>query len=236
MANESAIRAGKAYIELFADDSKLVRGMQAAEAKLKAFGNNVASIGKKMMLGGMGIVGSLFGASKVYADVGSRIKDMSDRTGLGAVAVQELAYAAEQSGADMATLETGVRKMQRAIVEAGQGAAGPTDALATLGLTAAELAGKSPDQQLALIGAADGHRRPGRKGGRGDGALRQVRHLAAADAGRYGRIAGRVPQEGPGHVGRRRGRGRGLRRYARARSARAFSRSWRPLAGPWHRC
>ena len=44
---------------------------------------------------------------------------------MGAVAVQELAYAAEQSGADMATLETGVRKMQRAIVEAGQGRQGP---------------------------------------------------------------------------------------------------------------
>jgi hypothetical protein len=69
------------------------------------------------------------------------------------VAVQELAYAAEQSGADMATLETGVRKMQRAIVEAGQGAEAPAAALAKLGLSAAQLAGQSPDKQLAMIGA-----------------------------------------------------------------------------------
>jgi len=152
MANESSIRAGKAFVELFADDSKLVKGLNAAAGKLKAFGNNVASIGKKMMLGGVGLVGSLFGASKVYADVGSKIKDMSDRTGMGAVAIQELAYAAEQSGTDMGALEVGVKKMQRAIVEAGQGVKGPVDALAAIGLSAQQLAGLAPDKQLALIG------------------------------------------------------------------------------------
>ena len=32
-----AIRAGRAFVELFADDSKLVRGLRRASAKLKAF-------------------------------------------------------------------------------------------------------------------------------------------------------------------------------------------------------
>jgi alanyl-tRNA synthetase len=37
MANASGIRAGRAFVELFADDSKLVRGLHLAEKKLKAF-------------------------------------------------------------------------------------------------------------------------------------------------------------------------------------------------------
>ncbi len=38
-----AIRAGRAFVELFADDSKLVRGLRAAERKIKAFGASAAT-------------------------------------------------------------------------------------------------------------------------------------------------------------------------------------------------
>lgn len=37
MADAKGIRAGRAFVELFADGSKLVRGLRAAERKLKAF-------------------------------------------------------------------------------------------------------------------------------------------------------------------------------------------------------
>ncbi|MEY3458647.1 MAG: hypothetical protein RL215_1804, partial [Planctomycetota bacterium] len=40
-ANAQAIRAGRAFVELFADDTKLVRGLRAAERKLQAFGAGV---------------------------------------------------------------------------------------------------------------------------------------------------------------------------------------------------
>jgi hypothetical protein len=48
MANTGAIRAGRAFVELFADDSKLVRGLRRAEKKLKAFGDSVRGFGLKM--------------------------------------------------------------------------------------------------------------------------------------------------------------------------------------------
>ena len=38
MASTQGIRAGRAFVELFADDSKLVRGLRRAEKRLKAFG------------------------------------------------------------------------------------------------------------------------------------------------------------------------------------------------------
>ena len=42
------IKAGRAFVELFADDSKLVRGLRAAEKKIRAFGDGIRNIGLKM--------------------------------------------------------------------------------------------------------------------------------------------------------------------------------------------
>ena len=46
--NAGSIRAGRAFVELFADDRKLVRGLRRASAKLKAFGAGVSNLGLKM--------------------------------------------------------------------------------------------------------------------------------------------------------------------------------------------
>jgi hypothetical protein len=45
MASETGIRAGKAYVELFADNSKLVAGMKRSENQVRAFGNAAMSVG-----------------------------------------------------------------------------------------------------------------------------------------------------------------------------------------------
>jgi hypothetical protein len=42
------IRAGRAFVELLVDDSKLVRGLRGAEKKLKAFGNSIRNFGLKV--------------------------------------------------------------------------------------------------------------------------------------------------------------------------------------------
>ena len=47
MATAQGIRAGRAFVELFADDSKLVRGLRQAEKKLKAFGDSIRNLGLK---------------------------------------------------------------------------------------------------------------------------------------------------------------------------------------------
>ena len=48
MATNQAIRAGRAFVELFTDDSKLVRGLRAAAKKLKAFGASIRNLGLEM--------------------------------------------------------------------------------------------------------------------------------------------------------------------------------------------
>lgn len=151
MASPSGIQAGQAFVELFADDSRLVRGLKAASKRLVDWGKNITAAGQRMLLGGMTLLGPMTGFSKVFADMGSRLADMSARTGVSVEALSELGYAAEMSGADLETLEGGLRKMQKTIAEAASGSQAAQDALVRLGLSIADLERLSPDEQFMRI-------------------------------------------------------------------------------------
>jgi len=151
MASAQGIRAGRAFVELFADDTKLVRGLRAAERKLKAFGAGVQSFGRKVFGLGAAIVAPLAATTKVFSEMGDKLAKMSGRTGASVEALSELGYAADQSGTDITSLENGLRKMQRTIVEAADGTEAAQEALGRLGLSAAQLGSLAPDEQFALI-------------------------------------------------------------------------------------
>jgi len=155
------IRAGAAYVELFADDSKLIRGLNRARVQLRSFGRAVTEIGAGLKtagtwLAGIGaaIVAPLVGAAKLYGDVGKELVGMSRRTGMSVEALSELSYAAGQSGSNLETLETGVRRMQRVIGEVAGGSKAAADALADLGLSAAGLLGMKPEEQFSAVADA----------------------------------------------------------------------------------
>jgi TP901 family phage tail tape measure protein len=151
MASAQGIRAGQAFVELFADDTKLVRGLKATEQKLKAFGAGVQSFGRKIFGLGAAVVASLAATMKIFSEMGDNLAKMSTRTGTSVEALSELGYAADQSGTDMENLEINLRKMQRTIVEAANGTEAAQKALGRLGLSAAHLGSLAPDEQLALI-------------------------------------------------------------------------------------
>jgi len=125
-----AIRAGRAFVELFADDSKLVRGLHRAEMKLKAWGQSVRDLGLKMAAVGAAVATPLLGAAKAFASVGDTLVHVSERTGISVEALSELSFAADQCGVDMEGLETGIRKMQRTVFEAAKGSKSAQQALA----------------------------------------------------------------------------------------------------------
>jgi hypothetical protein len=151
MASAQGVRAGAAYVELFTRDARLVKGLNAAAARLKAFGASITALGAR--IAGLGVTLALpfLGAAKLFADMGSDILDMSQRTGVAVEALSELRYAAEQSGSGAEDLEKGLRTMSRNIIEAARGSASARRDLARLGLTIADLTGLSPDQQFELI-------------------------------------------------------------------------------------
>jgi hypothetical protein len=151
MAAASGIRAGAAYVELFVKDSRLVKGLNAASARLKAFGASIQALGAKLAGLGVTLAVPFLGAAKLFADLGDDMAKMSARTGVAVEALSELRYAAEQSGSGAEDLEKGLRTMSRHIVEAARGSKQAQQTLGRLGLTIADLSGLSPDQQFALI-------------------------------------------------------------------------------------
>ena len=77
MPSTQAIRAGRAFVELFADDSKLVRTLRHAQRKLKRFGNDVRDIGRRMATVGAAIAAPFAASAKVFADFEQQMANVS---------------------------------------------------------------------------------------------------------------------------------------------------------------
>ena len=151
MAGARGIRAGRAYVELFADNSKLIRGLRAAAARLKAFGATVSAVGLRLMGLGAAALGPMALAAKAFSSMGDEAAKMAKRTGVSVQALSELRYVASQTGTNFGTVENAFRKMQRSIYDAGRGLSTQVDAFADLGLKFEHLDGLAPEKQFKII-------------------------------------------------------------------------------------
>ncbi len=81
MTTSGAIKAGRAFVELFADDSKLTRTLNLQSRKLKNFGKSIGSVGTRMA--SLGATASLpFLASlKVFSSFSDRMLEVKAITG-----------------------------------------------------------------------------------------------------------------------------------------------------------
>jgi hypothetical protein len=152
MAGKSgAIRAGRAFVELFADKSKLTRGLRSASADLKAWGSGVTAIGAKVAGIGAAITAPFLAFAKISADVGGELSDTAAKTGVSVEALSTLGYAAKLAGVDSTSLAGGLNKMQKTLVAAAGGSKSAAKALGDVGLTVEGLAGLKPDEQFKAI-------------------------------------------------------------------------------------
>jgi len=151
MTSTRGIRAGRAFVELFADDSKLVRGLRRAQKKLKAFGQSIRNMGLKIAGLGAAMVAPLLAAAKAFSSMGDQVAKMAKRTGLSVETLSELRFVASQTGTEFESLEMAFRKMQRSIYDAGRGLSTAVDALEDLGLKFEDLDGLSPERQFKLL-------------------------------------------------------------------------------------
>jgi len=94
MATTRSVRAGRAFVELFTDDKRLVRGLRAAERKLKAFGANVRNMGLKMAGLGTAVLAPMLRAAKAFGAMGDQVAKMAKRTGLSVETLSELRFVA----------------------------------------------------------------------------------------------------------------------------------------------
>ena len=170
----SAIKAGQAYVEIATKQGSFDKGMaavQASMARLKAVATTMgtgigkgfasaqgalSSFSKSILSIPAAIAGSvavtgLVALAKGFADAGSAIDDMSQRTGMGAEAVSALGYVAQMTGTDVGTVEKAVRKMQVGLADAAAGVPGAAEKFEALGLSISDLQRMSPEQQFIAI-------------------------------------------------------------------------------------
>jgi TP901 family phage tail tape measure protein len=94
----TAIRAGAAYVELFAKDNRLVRGLHLAEARLKAFGQKVSQLGKRMLLFSGAAAAPIAFATKTFGRFEDQMKAVQAVTGATGDEFQRLYDQAKELG------------------------------------------------------------------------------------------------------------------------------------------
>ena len=141
-------------VKIGTDISAMEAGFQKADGLIAKNAEKFRKAGKIMTGAGAAIVGSLGMMVKNFADAGDEVHKMALRTGFSTETLSELKYAADISGASLATLEKGVKKMQMSIGEGAEGVKTYTDAFAKIGLNVQELIGLSPEEQFMKIAGA----------------------------------------------------------------------------------
>ena len=153
MAGARGIRAGRAFVELGVDD-KTQAALLRTERRLKAMAATVGAIGAKILAAGTAATAGFGLAARVFAKTGDALDKMSGRTGIGAQALSELGFAAEQSGSSLETLEKGSRNLSRSVLDAQRGLKTATDSFDDLGLSFGALSKLTPEDQLLAVGSA----------------------------------------------------------------------------------
>jgi hypothetical protein len=140
--------------KLALDSSGFTAGLTRAQAALGKLG----AIGVPVMAAGFAAAAAaaagLAVGIKKAVDIGGALSELSARTGVAAGELRVLQMAFERAGLSADKVGPAINKMQRAIIEAGQGSKTAQDALANLGLSVEQLSGLSPDKQFEAIGQA----------------------------------------------------------------------------------
>ena len=92
------VRAGRAFVELMLDQSKLERGLKAAQVKLRNFGNSMTSVGKNLVTVATLAAAPLAYSTKTFADFDDEMRMVKAVTGATEQQFKSLTAVAEELG------------------------------------------------------------------------------------------------------------------------------------------
>jgi hypothetical protein len=122
------------------------QALTTATEKSSAFGGVLRDLGSQFgVLAGPAAIGFAIKQTLDYADT---LTKMSDRTGIGVVALQKLEAIAKPSGNNIEELAGSINKFQKNLADGDQAAAG---AIQRIGLSVAALKELAPDEQFIAI-------------------------------------------------------------------------------------
>lgn len=149
-----SLAAGKAVIEMSLLDGMVDKQLAALESKLGKIGGAFQKLGAIGMAAGAAITGAFAAAVTTFTTVGSDLNDMSLATGFSAESLSRLGYAAKQNRSNLATLETGIKGMNKVLLGAERGSKQSIRTLSDLGLTFGQLKALSPEQRFIAFADA----------------------------------------------------------------------------------
>lgn len=92
------VRAGRAFVELMLDQTKLERGLKTAQAKLRNFGNSMTSVGKNLVTVATLAAAPLAYSTKTFADFDDQMRMVKAVTGATEQQFKSLTEVAERLG------------------------------------------------------------------------------------------------------------------------------------------
>ena len=149
-----AIRAGRAFVELFAEDSRLQRTLASWKGRLMGFASFVTKIGAGMIGAGSAILAPLLAVFASTVDHLDELDEAASRLGTTPEVFDALSKSAKMAGVEAEMLESNVSRMQAVLADAAAGGKETAAAFESLGLNAKEIIDLPLDEQLAAI--ADG--------------------------------------------------------------------------------
>jgi hypothetical protein len=143
-------------IDINARLAKLEEGLTQANRRLAGFQSTVSGLGNslKNALGGIGIgaaVAKFVSLTKAAIDSADHLNDLSQTTGIAAVTLGGIGFAASQAGSSLDSMLPALNKLNVAIAEAEQGNAKAATAFGVLGINVRDSSGKVKDAGQVLV-------------------------------------------------------------------------------------
>tara|TARA_B100000686_G_C16736521_1_gene943942 strand:+ start:94 stop:1437 length:1344 start_codon:yes stop_codon:yes gene_type:complete len=152
---------GSLVATITANTKPFQQGMRRAKGSLGGFQEQTSKFNMRGMIAKLGLAAAAFaGMRAAVAQVKQQLTDLdnlgktADKLGLGVQQLGQLRFAAEKSGVATATLDMAMQRMVRRVSEAAMGTGEAVKAIAELGISARDLAGQSPDEQMRTLADA----------------------------------------------------------------------------------
>jgi hypothetical protein len=151
----STYEYGKAAIRLsLLQDGSIEKALNSVEARFEKFGKKLISIGKSFTVVGAAIIAPFIAGLKAFTDYGSTLNGISKRTGVSIEALQQLGFAAEQSGSSLEGLGDALLSMHKIMFKASVGQKKALVFFHALHLDVKKLLALSPEEQFLAIADA----------------------------------------------------------------------------------
>lgn len=154
MASKEAIKAGEAFVELSADDSRVTEVLSRFTNRLHKLGSNLRATGLSLAASGTLLTAPLAATFAGFISHADKLQDVADRMNTTTEAVSKLSYAADFSASSIEDVEAADRKLTQSAVAASRGSVEQSQAFAKLGLSAESFLEMSPDERFVQIAAA----------------------------------------------------------------------------------